>query len=536
MSNLKTMEVIAKFIGDKTGVKVHLQPGCHPHADPETKQMWLPTDVVDEHIFPAVALAIHEAGHIKFTDFDPMKIIENEDEFNILNAIEDARINRRLMGLLPNVHGFFRKLYELYSKRASPECEPEILALCNCIMEYDALYEFKNHDPKVLVLESKICGDFQDAVYNLEVGSYERVKKNIKNIIKILGLGVPPAPKPSPKGVGKKEHTKDNPNAGGGEGDEEEQQDGKDDGEKKTEEADDEAEPDGSAGGGGVGSGQGQGKVNQKELPKGNGKIDLSKVEKLTNDNTVLVRNPNADEYVQNTVPAAALTEITKAKFEEMLKIKEHKSFSSESGIVNTNNLSAFFTEDIEELFMETKIMKPKKSKIVIVMDASGSMHDSLLDNNRKYQVVVSAVKAIIESIENVNAAEGLCVDWEINGFEDDIIPYEKETWENQYHPNGGTDISRSFQTARNKLDSEMDVEGNKIIIFLTDGQVGPRDVDQMLENIIKSGSTIRLVIVGVGSDPTDNFATKIIQDRNILIKEDAERVLFDAISVCLED
>lgn len=500
MSNLKTMEVIAKFIGEKTGLTVHLEPGVHPHADPTTMQLWLPTDVVDEHIFPAVALAMHEAGHIKYTDFDAKQIVDNEEEFSILNAMEDARINTKIMQLLPNIRGFFVKLYELYQGQQRKGTDPAVMAICNCIMQYENFGQFKDISKEVSDLEYDIINDFFTGVRSIEYADYPAVKTCIKNIMQKLGLDKPPTPQPEPEpGQG---------NADGG------------DEEKAEERAG--AEPGGSVEGG---KGKSEGKVNR-----------LEKLENMVQDCSVIKTDGAAKPYVPQQVDATALTEVTKARFEEMLKVKEEKLISTESGVLNTESLVSFFTEDLEELFSEVKIMTPKKSKIVLVLDASESMSIELWDSVSRHKAVIAAAKAIIESIEAVNKAEGICVEWEINGFTGEYIPFDKERWEKQYYPHGGTNILRAFHTAQDRLSLETDIEGNKIMIFITDGEVDGYQIEQMRESILRSGSSIKLVIVGVGADPTKDFVTSIVQDRNILAEGDAERVLFDAISVCLED
>jgi len=504
MNNLKTLEVIAKYIGERTGLKVHLQANVVPHANPETMEMWLPTNVTDEHIFPAIALAMHEAGHIKHTRFDSKRMASNDTEFAILNAMEDARIDVKNFRLLPNIRSFYQELYKhLREKHKNLEATlpPEPLSLCDCIMRYEGFSDFTSRRLDVWSLADKIEPLFNDGVRYLDAGMHDNVRDKIQKILAIFNINKQKAPPSDTDKEGKHGEQKDTNSAS-----------------RKGSKAQESEQP-------------GHGENATRE---GNEFKEI--IKKFTRDSSAIALDPNTATTAGNPVDPLAMTEATRGRFEEMLKVKEEKLLSSEEGVLNTDSLTSFFTGDVKDLFSDIRINTPKKSRIILVLDASGSMLNPLWDGQPRHHVVKAAVKSVIRSIESVNKAEGLCVDWEIAGFEAGLIPMKKETWETEYCPKGGTNIVNAFQQAQEHLMKDAEANGNKIMIFITDGEVRPAAVETLNEMILRNNSQIKLVIIGVGADPAGEFCKRVVAGRNILDASTADRVLFDAISVCLEN
>jgi Mg-chelatase subunit ChlD len=496
MNTLRTLEVIAKYIGERTGLRVHLQPDVVPHADPATMEMWLPTNVTEDHIFPAVALAMHEAGHIKHTRYDAKEIVSNEDEFGVLNALEDARIDAKNFGLLPNIKSFYKELYAHLkdkNKKLEASLPPEPLALCDCIMRYEGFHAFASKRPDVKPLTDAIEPLFHDGVYYLDAGAFDKVRETIQKILAILNASTPQqAP-------------------GDGQGQD------KNSGESPSKKSPDKG---------------------NNQAPGSSGKQSSSNlrdtIERLTRNSSMIKTDP-LKRSVGNLIDPMAMTTSTRNRFEEMLKIKEEKLIAVESGALDTENLTAFFTEDIQELFSDSKIQRPKKSRVILVLDSSGSMMAPLWDGMPRYQVVKAAAKSVIESIESVNKCEGLCVDWEIAAFEATLIPLKRESWEYDYYPQGRTNIVGAFQEAQERLIKDLEITGNKIILFITDGEVKQTAVDALQDLILRNNSQIKLVIVGIGADPAGQFCKQVVENRNILDASMADQVLFEAISLCLD-
>ncbi len=99
-------------------MKIKLEANATPHANPITKEIVLPSNIKEDRIFPALAECIHEACHIRYTTFPIHKVVDDEYEKYILNAIEDIRIDKKAFHILPNIRdGFYGELFEEIDKR-----------------------------------------------------------------------------------------------------------------------------------------------------------------------------------------------------------------------------------------------------------------------------------------------------------------------------------------------------------------------------------------------------------------------------------
>ena len=186
---MNDFEAITKFFLGVEGLKVYLRPGVPPYANHATREIWLPSEILEDPA--AVAIAIHEVGHIKFTTFDPRDIVADEKEGFILNCMEDARINMKLLEIIPEIRVFIEMYYAFLKNRKKPSFtlpmkKEEVHALLNCITECETLTEFKNQAADVCDIETRIYADFRQGVHGLETKDYTLVKASIKNIKAIL--------------------------------------------------------------------------------------------------------------------------------------------------------------------------------------------------------------------------------------------------------------------------------------------------------------------------------------------------------------
>ena len=478
MSQLRTFEILAKYIGKASNVKVRLEKDAVPHAYPETREIVLPYNIAEDRVYPAIAECIHEACHIRYTTFKVKDVIDDDYEMHILNAIEDIRIDKKAFGILPNIPGFYEDLYADIKKRQPPPAERKKMAfegrvLVDIICDQEGFGHYKSGDKEVeeFIADYGISHKVYEARDALDNGDLKKARKKVKEIADAFDID---RKKPKPK----------DPNAQGGGG----------------------ARP---------------AAQQVADAMKAIGK-DASKIWGHTSDVS------SAPFMVLDPL---ALREQTQKQFEELLKMKEEQIFIHEEGGLNTENLTSFFTEDIEELFVDSRIIEPKKSKIIIVLDASGSMSSSLLCGTSAKDAVAKTAGSIKEVIDRVNEAEGLCVDYEIAAFNENYIKLDKENWMKQYNQHtGGTCVINAFKQAQKDLLSDFDIEGNKMIVFLTDGQVDSTEIDQVRAEIIKTNSEIKVLILGVGADPHGSFVQNIIEDANIMDLESADVILLEAI------
>ena len=125
---------------------------------------------------------------------------------------------------------------------------------------------------------------------------------------------------------------------------------------------------------GGKGKGDGKG-----EKKKGEGQ-ELGDIEKLLgrNEGFGTKEGRGTLKVTSSLTGMVGLQEQTKQGFKELLNIKEsHKVDAGDA--IDSDELTSFLTEDLDTLFQEEKIEHTKKSKIMILLDASGSMNDYLM-------------------------------------------------------------------------------------------------------------------------------------------------------------
>jgi hypothetical protein len=478
--SLRTYEIFAKYIGKASGVKVKLEPNAVPCANPKDKSITLPCNIKEDRVFPALAECIHEACHIRYTTFPMEKVIDDEYEHLILNAIEDIRIDNKAFGMLPNVKGFYSDLFkEIHERRpamSEVKKQPmEARVLCDLIADQEGFYEYRSEDKEAQeFIEDYDLGDKSfRARRALDAGDLSEARKLVKEIASCFDRD-------------RKKKNKNNKQA--------------------------------------------QGRPDPNGIKSG--------LQKLGKDpSKIWGTDPNGSGTAYSQLGAVATREQTQRQFQELLKVKEEKNFLSEEGRLNTENLAAFFTEDIDELFTQKRITRPKKSKIILVLDSSGSMGGQLLDGKTNHSVVCKTAKAITDVLDHVNEAEGLCVEYEVASFDTRYHVLDQDNWEADYHKHygGGTAVREAFLTAQKRITSDQEIEGNKIIVFLTDGCVSHHEIAAVKKDILKVNSEVRVMIMGVGADPQDSFCREIVGDLNILEEESADTVLMDAIMDALE-
>ena len=150
--------------------------------------------------------------------------------------------------------------------------------------------------------------------------------------------------------------------------------------------------------------------------------------------------------------------------------------------------------------------------------------------------VFAGCVKSITELLNEVHTLEGINVDYDIAAFDDEYYPLTKENWLKQYpYHNGGTNILQAFTIAQNTLLKDQDVDGHRMVVLFTDGEVSPLQIDEIKKLILQHNSDVRCMIIGVGANATSRFVETVVGDLNILSSDMADVVLIKAISAMLE-
>jgi Mg-chelatase subunit ChlD len=112
----------------------------------------------------------------------------------------------------------------------------------------------------------------------------------------------------------------------------------------------------------------------------------------------------------------------------------------------------------------------------------------------------------------------------------------DKKDWMNHYYPGGGTNLANAFNQTIHELASDYTVEGKKIIVCFTDGDVSDCQISDVKRDIMRYGSDIKAMIIGVGSKMKGGLAQEIVgEDNLILTSQDSEAVLMETIMRLLD-
>ena len=518
----RTFEIIAKWIAKQNGVRVEFLDNCIPHADPKNKVIRLPKNVKEDNLDKVLALVFHEAAHIKKSGFDLKKLVGCREDMHVLNAVEDQRVDNANMAYLPKVRDFYEELVKWedeFTKKNNPTNKPipfEHQVLCDMIRIMTGFGNNASKDPKVRAHMSK-TKLLDDADYlsqlldSLEYGNqqaYPDTKKLVDKMVKKL--------------YGKKKRTPT----------EEPNQTGQGQGQGK----------DGQGGGQGQGQGQGKGKQGKGQGEgegAGNAAGNTPGIQQGQSPGGFGCGKHSAlfepDPKAKYALDEASFDEQTIRAFNELLTIKSIRTIQ-DGHTLDCDNLTAFFTGAIDELFKSRKIVKQKKSKILMLFDSSGSMHDTdgLCDSKRKSHILVAVGKKLQTILDDIRDHEGVNVDYDIRAFDTRYIVLKKEGWEHEYlrRNGGGTDCAMAFMAAQDEILADSTIDGNKIVILITDGQIDHYQVDAIHDRIIKHNADVKAMILGVGLDK--HFEAKI-GGRNIIATELADGAVLQAIEDMLE-
>jgi hypothetical protein len=501
--NLRTYEILAKWIAKTHHVRLEFQPDVCPQADVKNNTITLPSNIKEENVFGALAQLMHEAAHLNYTKKDiPEDLVKDQLSHSILNAIEDVRIDRKNFSLLPNIQEFYRRGVKYDVEERERKIKEQGIkvplhkkVLINTIYELEDLGEGHINDKEAeeFAKKHKISEIFWDSIQGIEYKDWPKVKNNVEKLIKIFGLDkLPRIPLGGGKGIG-----------------------------IQCPEC--------------KGTGTAKGSSQPCPVCGGKGTIDADLSDLMGSKNVFGSRQGHGSAVGNQELVEVATEELTKMKFKEILNIKEIRKIE-DGNKINTDNLASFLTGDIDSLMEEEIIRKVKKSKIILLLDASGSMGSGLLDNSKRSKVVTGCGKSLIDILNEVCMLEGLNVDYEIVAFDDDYKVLSKENWENEYRlMGGGTNLINAFSYVQDKLLQDMDIDGNRIIIVFTDGEVSEQEINLMHNRILSHGTDIRCMVIGVGADITGTFVRDIVGDMNILAHECADSILLEAIMTCLE-
>ena len=481
--NRRTFDILAQWVAKEANVKIEFHSGG-PCADVKHNIIKMPFDIKESNVFSVLAWLMHEAGHIRQSHF-PDHVAKGPIAHDILNVAEDISIDNKNFTLLPNIRSFYERMVDDHVKPKEADLKKAPLfhrALVNVIQSETGFGTFNDPEALKAIRDNMLTEDIRAIQEATKKKDWNKINDLIQGIMNKFKIKEPPEVKVSVK------DWDGNP----GDGDE-----GKEAGEASGKER----------------NGLGLEKFIHPSSLWGKG---------------TLKGNSSA------VVGQAALKDLTKESFKELISIKE--THIIHDGItLDTDNLTDFFAGDVENLFKDEDIKKRRKSKIVFLLDASGSMSSELLDGQNRRTVLIKCIKSVIEILDEVRATEGFEVNYEVNAFTDSLHKLNQENWEKGYRDlDGGTNILNTFSEVQKNLIKDQEIDGKKLVVVVTDGEVSNNEIEQVRKEIIRHNADVRCMFVGVGADLMGAYNKSILGDQNILMEQMADQVILDVICAML--
>lgn len=496
-----TFEIFAKFIAKKNDVSLAFDMEQGACADLKNNVLHLPKEIANDNACGAIALTMHEAAHIKHSKSIPIKeLCPMQSDFHILNAIEDVRIDLMNFRILPNVFGFYEELVrKLLDLTKSPAPEPA-RRLCGAILYAEGFSPIMNPADQQFVTGSGILGYMHRGCDEISRGDWKMLKVTMDAIKKLLNID-PKQDQPNTQMTITVEF-----------------QEGKGQGQPQPQQAQD---------------GQGKDKDGNLVPQSKANPNDLSSVGKMLRPTMIWSKGERMPGGSALNTNPLAMDEQCANQFKEILNIKECKIIK-DGGILDTGNLVAYYTGDIDSLFVEDIIVRKKKSKVMFLMDSSSSMSTRLLDGKSRGEVVKSSVQKLTQILNEVSDLEGINVDWAISDFSDSYRRLTKDNWQREYTLAGGTSFQDGFMGAMEDMVKDYTIEGKRIIVVFTDGDVGAGEIDNINKKIVECHSDVRSLVIGVGSDMNGHFVKNLTGDNVIIAEANATEIIMEVIKEML--
>lgn len=240
------------------------------------------------------------------------------------------------------------------------------------------------------------------------------------------------------------------------------------------------------------------------------------------------------------------MNEQAKSRIKETLK-KSMEVFIDEGMMLNTDNLTAIMTGDVDELFHDTKSEKKTRTKLYFLMDVSGSMSTAMpmfkingMEDNEKEKsrskeparidTAISAFKAIAEVMEEVKSVHGVDLEYDNYLFGDDCVKIKSMADIRDHDVGGGTELIEACKKVLSDVQKD-DPANKRIVVILTDGEVGDHELNRVEKLIQTEAQDIRIVLVGIGNAEQSN--PKLFR-HNIISPEHAEAKIIESFEEAL--
>jgi uncharacterized protein with von Willebrand factor type A (vWA) domain len=131
---------------------------------------------------------------------------------------------------------------------------------------------------------------------------------------------------------------------------------------------------------------------------------------------------------------------------------------------------------------------------------------------------------------------EGLNVDYEVSRFDSAYYKLSKDNWQKEYAGKigGGTNLQYAFDQAMDSMLKDPTIEGKRMIVLITDGEVSGDQIEGMQKSIARNNADVRAMVIGCGAEVNGSFVRKI-SGHNIISEEHSDIVLMECIQEMMD-
>lgn len=236
------------------------------------------------------------------------------------------------------------------------------------------------------------------------------------------------------------------------------------------------------------------------------------------------------------------LSQMARQRIKEALTVSITRNVSDGTQF-HTDNITSYFSGEVEPLFNETIKKRTSKTKVYFLIDISGSMDykdikvedvtQQKVKDTSRFTVATTAMNELRMVVDEVASEVGDDVCYDIYMFGDYCQKWNNPSYNLKDAPSGGggTNLPKAMQTVFSDIRTE-GWAGKRILLVITDGDVHRTDINSVKELINKEAQDIRVVFVGISGHLDKDY--KDLIPYNMDTVDRSSEVVFNAFEQAL--
>lgn len=190
--NRVTFEMLAKWIAKQNNARVVFDgQATGASANVKTNEIFLPCDLKEHNILAGLALLMHEAGHLYMSKKIPPDLVKGYISRNIINVMEDIRVDNANFQKLYNIRDFYERLIKdhVYGKKDEIAKE-DLLTRCmiNSILRHENFAPLPDQEALDFSSKHNVDDVIWEGMHSIEISDYNKTVECINKIKKIFKI------------------------------------------------------------------------------------------------------------------------------------------------------------------------------------------------------------------------------------------------------------------------------------------------------------------------------------------------------------